>query len=359
MKKILSILLVLLLALTLAACTETPAAEEAERTPVETPMPEPAPEEVPEPLDEEAADRGVIVGDVRHLDVEISRLFAEPFVEVLGSPFGQRGAFFYYVGLEIVAGWDYGAEPDAGVAIQVLGFAPDLHMFELNGFSLHMTRGEVLAAFGYPIDDPEDGSLTYHILNPVADYMLTFRFEDGDDDTVLTSISMGRDYVRNIATEPGTAEETDIFSVLPAAVQIADATDALLSGFSRLHAFDYSLVHGAEYGADIIMWADVPMGDFSIITVDREFTDDAVYIFVVDTWAAADAVLPGEAVVINGYHGIGTLSASGFTFVDERGVTRYFTFVRNMGYPYDPGPYAWLIQEFDNTTGRMLALMGV
>ena len=157
--------------------------------------------------------------------------------------------------------------------------------------------------------------------------------------------------------EPTPEPEEDFLLIQPSIVQIDDATDTFLSTFSRLHEFDYSLSHGSESDWSIVMWAEIPMRDFSIITVDRVFTDDAMYIFAEDIWRVAEAVLPGEAIVIHGYHDTGTLSANGFSFVDEGGIARYFTLIQNMGYPYEPGPYAWIIQEFDNSTGRILALM--
>lgn len=164
MKKILSVLLItLLLAVSLAACSETP------------------------------AEGGVIVGDVLYLQHEISQLLLEPFIDALGSPLDEQGAFFFYEGLEIMSGWDYGEEPHQGVAILLVGFHPGLHLFELNGLPLNMSRSEVLAAFGEPLEYAEDGSLTYHVLSPAVDYMLTFRFENLHDNTVLTSFSIWRE----------------------------------------------------------------------------------------------------------------------------------------------------------------------
>jgi hypothetical protein len=198
MKKIIALLLVVCLAFTLAACGNSPSEPEAtpEPLPVETEIPESM--ENTEPIDE-ATDEGVIIGDVLYKGIEISRLFVEPFVDVLGEPLGGRDAsFFFYEGLEIVGEGGY-----PNIAIQLLAFEPNFNLFELNGVSLDMTRSEVIAAFGTPLEY-WDVVLTYHILNPVADYMLTFRFEDfeSSDNTILTSTSMWRDAERNTFESP-------------------------------------------------------------------------------------------------------------------------------------------------------------
>ena len=192
MKKILSILLLLLLVGILVACAEAPEPGEATPTPIEVSRPKHM-EQAAEPIAEGIAEVGVIIGDVLYKGIEISRLFIEPFVDVLGSPLGERGAFFFYENFEIVSGWDYGLEPNQGVVIQFSAWEPNLNLFELNGFTLDMTRLEVIATFGAPMEY-WDFSLTYHISNPVADYMLIFRFEDWEDNNVLTSISIFRMY---------------------------------------------------------------------------------------------------------------------------------------------------------------------
>jgi hypothetical protein len=89
-----------------------------------------------------------------------------------------------------------------------------------------------------------------------------------------------------------------------------------------------------------------------------DFSHEEILISPTNAWPVADKVLPGEAVVVHSYLPTGTLPSTGFSFVDEYGTRRYFTFVENMGYPYDPGPYRWLIREFDWTTGELGVLMG-
>jgi len=145
--------------------------------------------------------------------------------------------------------------------------------------------------------------------------------------------------------------------VLPSFLWVDDATLEGMYDFNVLHEFDYFQIDGFESDRGIVMWADVLMADFSIITLNHEFGDEELNIFVEESWLVADEIWVGDALVIHGYHGSGTLPRSGFSFVDEEGDTRYFTFIENMGYPYEPGPYRWIMFEFDGSTGRLIARM--
>ena len=143
----------------------------------------------------EVAVDGVISGDVFffYREVSVSRLFTEPIIDVLGQPLGSREAFLFYHGLEIMAVWNYGLEPYQGVAAQLDAWTPYLGLFELNGFTLDMARAELIAAFGVPVQYYNQ-LISYHLSNPIADYTLVFRFDNPDDETEITSISMFRMY---------------------------------------------------------------------------------------------------------------------------------------------------------------------
>ena len=101
MKKLLTALLAVLLILAFVGCsaqTDTPATPE-ETLPVVDVTPEPTEQASPTPANEEV---GIIIGDVFYKDIPISRLFLEPFVDVLGEPTDQHGAFSNYEGLSIM-----------------------------------------------------------------------------------------------------------------------------------------------------------------------------------------------------------------------------------------------------------------
>jgi len=165
------------------------------------------------------------------------------------------------------------------------------------------------------------------------------------------------DSIEDTAYETQDVEELRGLPILPSFVWVEDANHESIYDFTVLHEFDYFQVDGFHSEWSIVMWADVLMGEFSIITLTHEFVEEELYIFVEESWLVADEIWVGDALVIHGYHGSGTLPISGFSFVDEEGETRYFTFMENMGYPYDPGPYRWIMLEFDGSTGELIARM--
>lgn len=127
------------------------------------------------PYETETNTTGAIFDEILFNGIPISRLFTEPFDDVLGQPLGNREyRFLFYQGLELSLGWDW--EHDLDVVMQINGFAPDLHMYELSGFRLNKTRAEAIAAFGEPVAFRQDNWLEYHILNPVVDYVVIFEF---------------------------------------------------------------------------------------------------------------------------------------------------------------------------------------
>ena len=148
------------------------------------------------PIEDDAPEyviTGYVLGDVLFREIAVSRLFIEPFVDVLGFPQLSSWPFDVYEGIEIMGDRGHLAGLP-NMAIMLWAQGRDLHLFELNGISLDMTRPQIIDAFGDITDYPEAGSLTFHISNIMTDYMLTFRFENPDDKTEVTSISMGREY---------------------------------------------------------------------------------------------------------------------------------------------------------------------
>ena len=157
-------------------------------------------------IEDEAAIEGIIVGDVLFNDIEISRIFLEPFVDVLGPPLAHgHGAFFIYDdNVSIMSNmYNYGSEPHQGMAIHLSAFSHDLHQFELNGVTFDMNRTDLIMTLGNPVQYYGNHDVTYsaygdanmisyHILSHYVDYVVLFRFGNADDRTEVTSISIFR-----------------------------------------------------------------------------------------------------------------------------------------------------------------------
>ena len=188
------------------------------------PSPEPTSAETAEGATEETANEtteyGIIIGDVYYRGIPISRLFTEPFANVLGRPLSVQGPNFSYEGLEIREGW---GNANRDMAIRLEASEPYLDLFELNGISLDMSITEVTAAFGDTVVH-WDNSMTYRISNPVADYMLTFRLlQNWNDNTVRTSILIWQETIYSTVVSHGSDYGTPIPS--PGIASIAYACE--------------------------------------------------------------------------------------------------------------------------------------
>ena len=194
MKKLLILLVFILFIFAFIGCSEqadTPAISEEIPPTMDIPS-EPSEQTSPTPASRE---RGVIVGDILYKGIPISQLFTEPFLDILGEPIAQHGAFFYYEGLEIMG--DRGDLVGHDImAIQLNIDEAHLGLFELNGVSFDMTRRDLIAAFGAQYSPRRNEGLpyspTYRIFSPEMEYTLRFQFSDLDSDTRISSISIFR-----------------------------------------------------------------------------------------------------------------------------------------------------------------------
>ncbi|MCL2387499.1 MAG: hypothetical protein FWC89_08135 [Defluviitaleaceae bacterium] len=202
MRKMLAVGAVLALVFGFTACGESEAHEVAdngtqpydasdiyieETTPETEPPPyfqQATPENTYENLESEQSTAGIIEGDVYYNGIAISRIFSESFFEILGEPWGSRDeSFFFYDNFQI---WGWVEGENFGIAGEINAWPPNLHLFEINGFTLDMNRTELIVAFGNPLEYYENQrfniydvhDMTYHISNPVSDYGLIFRFFD-------------------------------------------------------------------------------------------------------------------------------------------------------------------------------------
>lgn len=146
--------------------------------------------------EDELSRRGIIEGDIYYGDIALSRIFTEPFIDVLGEPWGSRDSrFFFYDNFEIT--W-FGWGDDLKVAHTLNIWPPNLHLLELNGFNLAMNRLDVIETFGNPTEYyavqsfnvQEACTIIYYVMSPIKKYALVFRFYNSDDLTEISNIAI-------------------------------------------------------------------------------------------------------------------------------------------------------------------------
>jgi len=127
-------------------------------------------------------------------------------------------------------------------------------------------------------------------------------------------------------------------------IQIALATDELLSSFGYHYGFDYTHIREARDGGEVeyfngdtlVIWADVPLRDLAVLFIDNDAIDGEVIFIPIQRFDITDILIPGQALVISSYVGFGTLPWSGISFVDENDEMRYFWMIRDESIGFDP-----------------------
>jgi len=144
---------------------------------------------------------GIITGDVIFHGIEASRLFKEPFIEILGPPKNQEGFFIFYEGFQLVAhGWVW-TDDDERTIIYIgsggsIGFT-DFSLPSINNVGFHsgMTHEDVIAVLGNHLQYYEyydwqnntpyrDDLMSYRIANSEIEYQLEFWFRDDGLDLI-------------------------------------------------------------------------------------------------------------------------------------------------------------------------------
>jgi len=172
MKKILLVLISLVLSLMILAACDYPTYIPAEQAP-----PEYTNNVTGETNGNEVTTVGVITGDVLFNGIAISRLFVEPIVDVLGEPVSYHSAHLNYGYLTVTSSGHLELGHWHGVAIQISAWKPYLNRFEINGIGLNLSREELLATLGNPLEYCAY-SMVYHISSPNVNYTLMLEFED-------------------------------------------------------------------------------------------------------------------------------------------------------------------------------------
>jgi len=127
------------------------------------------------------------------------------------------------------------------------------------------------------------------------------------------------------------AQDTDFtYNHADFAIHIASARDDLLAAFGYLHEFDFYegydfyQRHGREEGDSIVIWADVPLSSVWVMTISPDFHADGVIYELDSTHFMAESLLPGQALVIRNYMGLGSFPWSGITFFAEGSYRQHY-----------------------------------
>jgi len=145
-------------------------------------------------------------------------------------------------------------------------------------------------------------------------------------------------------------------------IQIAVVNDEILNTFDHIYEFDYTVLRRARDMGDVenlngdtlAIWADTPLRHFEVMAVAPDSINDEFVFIPLETFGLVEELLPGQAFVIHSYVGLGTMPASGFTFMDENGETRYFAMIHDESGSIEPNifdPNINILDLFEN--GRL------
>ena len=89
------------------------------------------------------------------------------------------------------------------------------------------------------------------------------------------------------------------------AVNIAEVAREFLSTFAYIHSLDYDQVRTARgehldghVGVELIIWANRPLADFSVLLISHDMLDDDIIFIPVESFGQVDMLAPTEAYVI-------------------------------------------------------------
>jgi len=153
--------------------------------------------------------------------------------------------------------------------------------------------------------------------------------------------------VRNTATPA--IPETPPPAVPPATEPAGQAQwpDHLELGITTLHessALPAGILHEIDYlpgsiGDRVMIKTNLPLRDFALITFNVDMDEYELWYIPENTYGMVAEFSPGDAFIINGYMGMGTLPRSGVTFIDQYGERRYFAIQHDHSLGLEPSPY--------------------
>ena len=183
----------------------------------------------------------------------------------------------------------------------------------------------------------ENAGLLFELIGNLQAITFSMRFtasENGEADSGIFDYRWSRSRSGEYSLQTSSEIEQDSFVIH------IDQMKNVNLGFNILYEVNYNNVfegiRGFRFdgeGDRLIIWANKPMYNLSLIAVDHVVMDEEIHFFATDTVFTVDELNPANAsaFVIDSYYGMGTLPWSGIVFEDESGVRRYFT-LQQSGY---------------------------
>ncbi|MCL2593259.1 MAG: hypothetical protein FWD82_07820 [Defluviitaleaceae bacterium] len=136
-----------------------------------------------------------------------------------------------------------------------------------------------------------------------------------------------------LTIEPPNIEVVDVLQNSEATIQIAFATDELLSRFESFHEF----VHVEEV-EHMIIWTDTHVTDFKFIWLSNSFDlvdwdvdeDTELYFFEEDVIYSVGELTPEVPFKVRTFGDWGMMPRIGISFTDANAITRYFHIQQSM-----------------------------
>jgi len=122
-------------------------------------------------------------------------------------------------------------------------------------------------------------------------------------------------------------------------LNISIASEELLGAFSYLHEVDYTIQVEHSNVDKLVIWANTPLYDFALTSIENDVIDDRTVFIPTDTFGQVEELLPGQAFVINSYVQGGTWPRSGISFATESGERHYFSMRIDESVSIEPNPF--------------------
>ena len=161
-----------------------------------------------------------------------------------------------------------------------------------------------------------------------------------ENSSTLEQSSVSSSDLSSAAPSPAASKTSSDVQDEAGTIHIDLATDELLKKYSSVYEYIND-----EDGANVIIWTDTTVKDFAFITVNYKESDNSLSYSAGEILFSVDELTPDKPFVVKLLIP-GLIPAYGITYVDESGVTRYYSINLDGRGPEEAPPYFLL--EFEN-----------